>query len=259
MIDCLISFGSNLGDSRKIILEAIQSLESQRHVYQLKISNLISTRPIGGPQDQQTFVNGAARFETSLNPVQLLNVLHQTEKNFGRQRRIRWDARPLDLDLLLYGDEIRFDQGCEIPHPRMSFRQFVLVPAQSIAPDWVHPVCHATLDELLARISLARKTLIFSSKHRVDVLENQIEKFGEIKFCQIPDSGVHNLALENFSLESNAQLLVIDLINQSKMDFCSHNQELLEKHRGPLLLLENESLDRILVELAAASEAMKAI
>ncbi|MEC9094692.1 MAG: 2-amino-4-hydroxy-6-hydroxymethyldihydropteridine diphosphokinase [Planctomycetota bacterium] len=261
MIDCLISFGSNLGDSREIVLNAVQGLASQ--VDHLKISKLFSTQPIGGPPGQPAFVNGAARFETQMEPADLLGLLHQTETQFGRERRTRWDARKLDLDLLLYGNKIFFTEACEIPHPRMSFRQFVLVPAQSIAPDLMHPVCHATLDDLLSRVTSAQQILIFSSQQRIAIMKGQVGTLPNIKpnikFFPLPGAGTQIPITKAVSVDSTVQLLVVDLIGQSKENFLFHNQALIKGYRGPLLLLENESLDQMMVELSAAIESMKAI
>ena len=164
MIDCLISFGSNLGNSRQIILDAVESLESGHPVFNLRISEFLITPPVGGPPGQPDFINGAARFDTNLTPLELLGLLHQTETDFGRERRIRWDSRTLDLDLLLYGNRILAENDCEIPHPRMSFRQFVLVPAQSIAAEMTHPVSRCSIGSLLERIQVVLSFPIFRPK-----------------------------------------------------------------------------------------------
>ena len=89
---------------------------------------------VGGPPDQGEFLNAAAVMETSITPLRFLEQLQRIESRHGRQRAERWAARTLDIDLLLYGDEVIETPMLTVPHPRMSFRRFVLEPAAEIAP-----------------------------------------------------------------------------------------------------------------------------
>ncbi len=108
------------------------------------------------PSDQPPFVNGVAALETELGPVALLELLHATERRFGRVRTHRWAPRTIDLDLLAYDDLVRPPDhpggAPELPHPRLSERAFVLVPLEEIAPAWRHPVSGLGVGELLARL-----------------------------------------------------------------------------------------------------------
>ena len=165
MTDCLISFGSNIGDSRQIISEALSLLQSklqelQPQPVQFTTSEFFVTQPVGGPENQNEFINGVSRFRSDLDPIEILRLLHRVEQEFGRHRRIRWDSRTLDLDLLLYGD-LEMESGeIQIPHPRMSFRQFVLVPAMDIAADMLHPTCGTTLSHLLECVRTRKKNIL---------------------------------------------------------------------------------------------------
>jgi len=103
------------------------------------------------PSGQPDYVNAVARVETGLDAAELLGLLHRVEAGFGRVRRLRNDARPLDLDLIAYGNEIRTGSP-ELPHPRMADRAFVLLPLADIAPDWRHPVTGTPLADLIARL-----------------------------------------------------------------------------------------------------------
>ncbi|WP_338016753.1 2-amino-4-hydroxy-6-hydroxymethyldihydropteridine diphosphokinase [Oleomonas cavernae] len=105
--------------------------------------------------DQPWFVNAVARVETSLSPQALLERLHAIEAGFGRVRRIRWEARVLDLDLLAYGDLACGGEqlaGLTLPHPRIAERAFVLRPLSDIAPAWRHPVTGEDLATMVARL-----------------------------------------------------------------------------------------------------------
>jgi 2-amino-4-hydroxy-6-hydroxymethyldihydropteridine diphosphokinase len=121
-------------------------------VDRLRTSACHATKPIGGPPGQGDFLNAAARLETTLSPRELLAALQKIEHKLGRKRTRRWEARPIDLDLLLYGDlclrETSPPAPLEIPHPRMAFRRFVLEPAAEVAADMVHPKIGWTIQEL---------------------------------------------------------------------------------------------------------------
>ena len=134
---CAIGLGSNLGDSRSILTGAIDRLRSCVQIEIIAVSSWHPTAPIGPPQPD--YLNGCATLQTSLKPLDLLNVLHSLEAEFGRVRREVWGARTLDLDLLLYDDLIIDLPTLQVPHPRMLERAFVLVPLSEIAPNTIEP------------------------------------------------------------------------------------------------------------------------
>lgn len=154
---CAIALGSNLsseiGDSEKIVRSAIVYLSSLSEIEIISVSRWYRTKAVTLPNaaPQPDYINGCAVLKTSLRPLQILQVLFQTEQMFGRERRERWGARTLDLDLLLYGDRQIDTPELVVPHPRMSDRAFVLLPLAEIATDWIHPV------HKVAIASLARK------------------------------------------------------------------------------------------------------
>lgn len=151
---CAIALGSNLsnelGDSEEIVNSAIKQLATIEQVEVVKVSRWYRTKAITLPDSpaQPDYINGCAILKTSLNPFQLLQVLFNTEQTFGRERRERWGARTLDLDLLLYGDRLVNTPELVLPHPRMSDRAFVLLPLAEIAADWIHPVHQVTISKL---------------------------------------------------------------------------------------------------------------
>lgn len=153
-----IALGSNLGDSYQILEAALKTLAHHREIRVEALSSYYETAPVGPPQPD--YLNICAVLRTSLSAQTLLTVLLEIEKQFGRVRRERWGPRLLDLDLLLYDDQIINEPNLQVPHPRMHERAFVLVPLSEIAPDWVHPVKGKAIATLL-------KAVDCSGVHRV--------------------------------------------------------------------------------------------
>ncbi len=148
MASALIALGSNLGDRQRILDDAVAALALQPNIVVLGTSRWHATRPVGGPADQTEFLNGAMLLGTSLSPQQLHAVLQQIELSAGRTRGDRWAPRTLDIDLLLYDRLIIDTPDLVVPHPRMSFRRFVLEPAAEIAGWMVHPSIGWTIKQL---------------------------------------------------------------------------------------------------------------
>lgn len=148
MAQCLISFGSNLGDRRALIAESANLIANSPIVHQLRTSRLFETPPIGGPSGQSPFLNAVAAFDTPASAREVLELLQQTEQHLGRQRRERWDARSIDLDVVLHGQLVGGGTGLIVPHPRYTARLFVLQPACDVASHFRDPRFGWTLAEL---------------------------------------------------------------------------------------------------------------
>jgi len=155
MSACLVALGSNVGDRVAQLERAIQRLEECPSITVCGRSGWYHTKPVGGPPEQGEFVNAAIRVQTSLSPEQLFLVLREVETDLGRQRRERWAARSVDLDLLLFDDLMLKTPRLEIPHPRLAFRRFVLEPAAEVARDMLHPVVGWTIGQLLEHLNQA--------------------------------------------------------------------------------------------------------
>ncbi|MGI8663121.1 MAG: 2-amino-4-hydroxy-6-hydroxymethyldihydropteridine diphosphokinase [Acidimicrobiales bacterium] len=126
----LLALGSNLGDRRRHLREALGSMEGITAV-----SGLYETEPIGGPGGQGPFLNLVAAIESSATPRQLLGMCHRLESGAGRVRAERWGPRTLDVDILWIDGVTVAEPDLEIPHPRMRERRFVMAPLADVAPD----------------------------------------------------------------------------------------------------------------------------
>src|SRR5262245_41449842 len=134
MTTAYIGLGSNLGDRQGYLDRAIQALQNHADIEVTQISSYYETEPIGGPPDQPDLLNPLIETETNLSPQELLDALRDIERDLGRVRRERYGPRTIDLDLLLYGDQVLNQPDLTIPHPRMHERGFVLEPLTEIAP-----------------------------------------------------------------------------------------------------------------------------
>lgn len=143
-----IGFGSNIGDRLAHIQNAIHALSKTEGIALQKISSVYKTDPVGY-EAQAEFLNGVAAIQTDLPPLSLLHALKDIEITVGRQHRIHWGPREIDLDILIYGDMCLQTEKLVIPHPEMHLRRFVLVPLAELAPDLVHPVFQETVHTLL--------------------------------------------------------------------------------------------------------------
>ena len=144
-----IALGSNQGDRELNLLRAVAEIGKLEQTRITALSGFYDTEPVG-PVDQPNFLNGVLRVETALSPRHLLVELQRIETEvFRRVRDVQWGPRPMDLDILLYGDLILEEEGLVIPHPRLHERRFVLVPLAEIAPGQLHPRLGKRMDELL--------------------------------------------------------------------------------------------------------------
>lgn len=148
MARCLIGIGANLGDRSATVSRAVERLANAEAVTLLARSRNFETQPVGGPAGQPPYLNAAALIETTLSPERLLDLLQQIESDLGRQRLVRWGARVIDLDLLLY-DQLELESPrLVLPHPRLAVRRFVLEPAAEIAAAMIHPAIGWTMEQL---------------------------------------------------------------------------------------------------------------
>lgn len=134
-----IAAGSNLGNKEETLKEAIDKIDKRKDCVVTKVSNFYTTDPVGY-EDQDQFVNCVFEINTLQTPSELMDTLLEVEKDFKRERIIRWGPRTLDLDIIFYNDIISYDEHILIPHPRAHERQFVMKPMCDINPYYVHPI-----------------------------------------------------------------------------------------------------------------------
>ena len=151
MTRAYVGLGANLGPKEVTLLRAVDLLAVEPGVEVLAVSQLHETQPVGNTH-QPDFLNGAVSVDTSLSPRGLLDALLRVEQELGRVRDDeRWGPRTIDLDLLVYGDEIVDEPGLRVPHPRLHERRFALEPLVDLEPELVVPGLGA-VSELLAQL-----------------------------------------------------------------------------------------------------------
>lgn len=133
-----IALGSNLNDPVKQVQNALQRISNIPKTQVVAASRLHETVPLG-PQDQPNYINQVIAVETELTAHALLHELLSIEMSMGRVRGVRWGARIIDCDILLYGNEMIATNALTVPHPEMTKRAFVLLPLWEIAPNLVLP------------------------------------------------------------------------------------------------------------------------
>ena len=138
MTRAFVGLGANLGSREATLLRAVDLLAATEGVSVVAVSALRDTEPVG-VVDQPYFLNGAVAVDTTLSPRELLQVMLDVERSLGRVRTERWGPRTVDLDLLVYGDEVVDEDGLRVPHPRLHERRFALEPLAELDPDLVIP------------------------------------------------------------------------------------------------------------------------
>ncbi len=133
-----ISLGSNLEQPEQHVLTAVEEIADIPCTQLTGVSKIYRSAPVG-PGDQEDYINAVAEVGTTLEPLALLDALQAIELKHGRERKVRWGARTLDLDLLLYGETTIDSERLTVPHREMHWRNFVLFPLADINPDLILP------------------------------------------------------------------------------------------------------------------------
>lgn len=175
-----IAFGSNQGDRQDLCDRAVALMGLLPQTTLTDISSYYETEPIdmAHGHDAGWFYNGVVRLETQLQPEHLLTICQETERGLGRDPGLRNVSRPIDLDMLFYGQRIIETPGLTIPHPRLHQRRFVLVPMTELAPDWIHPQYEQTMQVLLDRLTDTRRV------QKLDVVPGS--RFATRPSCTLP-------------------------------------------------------------------------
>jgi len=143
--------GSNLGDKHSLIADAITKIAEQ--VGTVFAQSALYETEAWGKEDQPSFINAAIGVKTGLQPLQVLEKVLGIEQELGRTRMEKWGARLIDIDIILFDDEVVNEPDhLQIPHPQMQYRRFVLEPLAEIAPAQRHPLLQLTVSELLQNL-----------------------------------------------------------------------------------------------------------
>ena len=151
MPSVFIGIGSNLGDRQENCIRAVELMDRMADCRITGYSDWYLTKPVG-VEGQEWYVNGVVSLTTDISPQDLLKRLLKIEANMGRIRIERWGPRSIDLDILMFGQEIIQESNLKIPHPRMHLRRFVLEPMTQLAPNLVHPELGLSMKVLLENL-----------------------------------------------------------------------------------------------------------
>ena len=187
----LIAFGSNQGHSLQVFEAAIDALQRIAGLTIVAYSRPVWTAPVTGhrhgdfknPANEQPYLNAVIRIETVLSPSDLHLQTAAIEHQLGRVRSGHWQARVIDLDVLLLGEQVVDTRSLKLPHPRMSFRRFVLEPAAEIAAELKHPLAKCSIAALLKRINSPDKMMALvcpESANQSAALEHLIDELSKI-------------------------------------------------------------------------------
>ncbi len=149
MQEVYLALGSNVGDSRHFIDEAIKLLSSS--ITNIVRAPIYKSKAVGYT-DQADFFNTIVQCQTNLSPGKLLKFIKDVEKQVGRVERFRWGPREIDIDIIFYGQEMVQKEGLTIPHPRFRERDFVLLPLCDLSPNIVDPETKLTVKKLLEKL-----------------------------------------------------------------------------------------------------------
>ena len=147
---CYVALGTNLGDRLLNLSEARRRLALLGEHVVGPVLETEALRPRGDPTTQPNYLNSVDQLDTSLRPLALFHALKHIERQMGRTVATRWAPRIIDLDLILFADEVLQSPELTVPHPAMQQRRFVLEPLAALAPGALHPLLGRTARELLA-------------------------------------------------------------------------------------------------------------
>lgn len=204
--DLFLSLGSNMGNRLKNLQEAIDFLFENLGLV-LKISSVYETPAMGF--DGNPFLNAAVVLNTEMKPLDVLTVIMDIEKSMGRERSSseEYASRPIDIDLIFFGNKIITSKNLIVPHPRMGMRKFVLQPLMDLDPDYVHPLNRKPVSQLLAQTKDPSEIKVIDEKLEDPRRKYPISQFGFIAIEGNIGAGKTSLATK-IAEEFNAKLIL---------------------------------------------------
>lgn len=169
MTQALIAFGANLGDAQASLSEAASRIADHAEIEVIAVAKPLVTAAVSGEEYDNNdsadltpdYLNSAIRIETSLAAEALFQLTRSVENDMGRQRRQRWGPRTIDLDIILFGQQVVDTPQLQVPHRRMSFRKFVIGPASEIAGELIDPVSGVSLRDLADRLQHSPRRILW--------------------------------------------------------------------------------------------------
>lgn len=155
MAIAFLHLGSNQGKPLQNLSESIQQI--QNRLGSILVKSAVYKTEAWGLENQPDFHNQALKIETALDPNELLSTIKEIELDMGRSKSIRWGARIIDIDIILFEDYIIQQKNLEIPHRMLDKRNFVLVPLNEIASDYIHPILEKSIEELMVQCEDSKK------------------------------------------------------------------------------------------------------
>ncbi len=148
-----VALGSNVGDREERVLQAVHKMRSFSNVK--KVSTLGETEAVGPNKDQPKFINAVVELDTAFEPEEVLDELLKIEEELGRNLDEKGKNLPreIDLDLIVYGNEIVQTEHLTVPHSKMCERLFVMAPLAELNPKWIHPQTKESIQDILKKIS----------------------------------------------------------------------------------------------------------
>lgn len=285
MTATLISLGANLGDPRESMRAAKRLLSDAFGEENLQFSRLARTPPVGGPTGQGDFLNAMVALQTNKSAWEVWEVIKRIETILGRQRQHRWEARRIDIDLILFGEHRIWTPHLKVPHPRMCMRTFVLQPACEVAGEWIDPVTCWSLKQLASHLesceTLSMRVIcpdhsILTHLRDCDALS---EHSKSVRWCSDLESGVLDepnpftdqeplltivavaspdpmtVLWEDYSSQWASRLSLSARDNQPSLGGQRQSQE-ISRVSGPRYLMPANDLSWAAHEIRAAFEAM---
>jgi 2-amino-4-hydroxy-6-hydroxymethyldihydropteridine diphosphokinase len=192
MARCLISFGANIGDSLETIQQAAGMLRDRLSAGTdaFRLSRMFRTPPVGGPAGQPPFINAVAAVRCSHSAMEVWQMIREVEQQLGRERFRRWEARRIDLDILLYDDLRIWSPQLKIPHPRMCMRRFILVPAMDVAAEWIDPVSQMSIRNLANALQTNAASLALVDSGMPEA-ESWLQQVAKLAMARVVDLNEH--------------------------------------------------------------------
>ena len=257
MTQALIAFGANLGDAQLSLDKAAGRISDHAEIDVVAVASPLVTAAVSGEDEDgkndadiaPDYLNSVIRVETALSAEALFEFTRGLENEMGRQRKQRWGPRTIDLDIILFGDQVVNRPQLQIPHPRMSFRKFVVGPASEIAGELIDPISGVTLKRLTDRLQRSPEAILWIAGDRESAAAAEI----------VEAVGGSNRSAWRFTIANNIEVSAVPLEDFRLMLFSDPEESFGDaalEFAGPWLNLTGLGETQCRREIRAAIQAM---